>query len=70
MISCAQVRQNNRTLKQQGYTPIIVSGDGKDRVENVANRLGIKKWHGETKPEDKLSLIIDAKQRSNGVDGW
>ncbi|RXS44433.1 cadmium-translocating P-type ATPase [Idiomarina sp. 29L] len=56
------------TLKQQGYTPIIVSGDSKDRVENVANRLGIKKWHGETKPEDKLSLIIDAQ--SSGQTVW
>ena len=62
-----EAKETITTLQQQGYNPVIVSGDSKDRVERVAHSLGIKEWHHETKPEDKLSLITDAQRNGHTV---
>lgn len=62
-----EAKETITTLQQQGYNSVIVSGDSKDRVERVANSLGIKEWHHETKPEDKLSLITDAQRNGHTV---
>ncbi len=50
-------------LQQQGIEVVICSGDNKQTVAAIANELGIRQFHSEVKPEDKLSVIESLQQR-------
>lgn len=44
-------------LKQDGIACHILSGDSKQRVETIANRLSLTDWQGRQLPKDKLDTI-------------
>lgn len=44
------------SLPKEGIKPILLSGDRKENVQAIANRLGIE-FHAQTLPQDKLSII-------------
>jgi Cu2+-exporting ATPase len=44
-------------LRQDGFQPIIASGDSDAAVRRVAGRLGIQDWHAGLSPADKLDLV-------------
>lgn len=46
-----------RLLQARGVELIVLSGDQQLAVERVASTLGIKRFHGAMKPEDKLAEI-------------
>lgn len=46
-----------RLLHARGVDLIVLSGDQRIAVERVASTLGIKRFHGAMKPEDKLAEI-------------
>jgi Cu+-exporting ATPase len=45
------------TLKHEGMTIVMATGDGLTTAKSVAARLGIDEVYGEVKPKDKLSLV-------------
>ncbi len=45
------------TLKHEGMTVVMATGDGLTTAKSVAARLGIDEVYGEVKPKDKLSLV-------------
>jgi P-type Cu+ transporter len=45
------------SLKMDGLTIIMATGDGKTTAKSVANKLGITEFYGEVKPADKLALV-------------
>lgn len=48
---------------QYHIQPIIISGDNETKVSNVANALGIAKYHSQCKPDEKLAIIKSLKQQ-------
>jgi Cd2+/Zn2+-exporting ATPase len=46
-----------RLLHARGVELVVLSGDQRLAVERVASTLGIKRFHGAMKPEDKLAEI-------------
>ena len=44
-------------LKKQGLEPIILSGDNKKVVENIASICNIDSFYGEISPKEKLEII-------------
>ncbi len=50
-------------LKKRGIRPVVLSGDRRDRVEEVAAQLGIGEVHAEQLPEQKLA-VVEALSRS------
>lgn len=46
-----------RLLHARGVDLVVLSGDQRLAVERVASTLGIKRFHGAMKPEDKLAEI-------------
>jgi Cu+-exporting ATPase len=45
------------TLKKDGLTIVMATGDGVTTAQSVAKRLGISVVYGEIKPQDKLLLV-------------
>ncbi|MFP4295263.1 MAG: heavy metal translocating P-type ATPase [Halothiobacillaceae bacterium] len=54
------------SLKAQGITPILLSGDTPARAEAVARQVGIETFHGGALPEDKLA-VVQQLQAQGGV---
>lgn len=54
-------------LKQMGITPVLLSGDKKDRCLKVANQLGITEVHAERLPDEKLKAIDIYKQKGKTI---
>jgi Cu2+-exporting ATPase len=54
-------------LQQTGFTPIIASGDRASAVRGIAMQLGIKTWHAEMTPADKLQLLASLQQQETAV---
>jgi Cd2+/Zn2+-exporting ATPase len=54
-----------RELK--GFEVVIASGDREPRVAGIAEKLGVRKYYAEMKPEDKLKLIEMLKTRGAKV---
>lgn len=48
-------------LKKIGIQPIIISGDRKEIVENIANELEIDKYYYELLPIDKQKIVNEYK---------
>ncbi|MEM1323469.1 MAG: cation-translocating P-type ATPase [Bacteroidota bacterium] len=44
-------------MRAEGVKPILLSGDRKEKVEEVARQLGIEDYHAAQLPEQKLKLI-------------
>lgn len=44
-------------LNEMGYETILLSGDKKDKCENIAAQLGIKKVYAEQTPEQKNKIL-------------
>jgi Cu+-exporting ATPase len=54
-------------LKKTGLEIVMATGDGKATAQAVAARLGIAKWYGEVKPQDKLALVEQFQQQGKVV---
>jgi len=50
-------------LKEQKITPILLSGDRKEKCESVAKKLGIEVVYAEKLPQEKLDIIDSYKQK-------
>jgi Cu+-exporting ATPase len=44
-------------LHREGKNPVILSGDRKEKVEEVAGQLGVKEFYPRKLPDEKLHLI-------------
>lgn len=51
-------------LKKMKITPILLSGDKKETVENVAKTVGIQKYEGELLPHEKAEKIKEMKDKT------
>lgn len=49
------------TLRREGVSPVLASGDDTDRVADVAAWLGIDQFHALQRPEDKLALLTSLR---------
>jgi Cu+-exporting ATPase len=54
-------------LKKTGLEIVMATGDGKATAQAVAARLGIAKWYGEVRPQDKLALVEQFQQQGKVV---
>lgn len=51
-------------LKKEGLHPIILSGDKQAKTAEVAEKLGVKEFYAEQRPEEKLTKIEEISQRA------
>lgn len=51
-------------LKKNGITPVMLSGDVKERCEKVANQIGIEKIYSEKLPEEKYRIVEELTKQS------
>ncbi|RYE66258.1 MAG: HAD family hydrolase, partial [Oxalobacteraceae bacterium] len=54
------------SLREDGITVVMATGDGLTTARSVALKLGIDEFYGEVKPQDKLALV-DKLQREGRV---
>ncbi|MFC4155164.1 copper-translocating P-type ATPase, partial [Massilia aurea] len=54
------------TLRNDGITVVMATGDGTTTARSVASKLGIDEFYGEVKPQDKLALV-DKLQKEGRV---
>lgn len=52
-----------QTLKQLNIIPILLSGDIKEKCDEIASVLGIEEVYAETLPQEKLGIIEQIRQR-------
>ena len=45
------------SLRNDGITVVMATGDGITTARSVASKLGIEEFYGEVKPQDKLALV-------------
>lgn len=57
-----QVKESIQWLKSQGITPILLSGDKKEKCEFTASQVGINQIYAEKTPAEKLSIIKELNQ--------
>lgn len=50
-------------LKERKITPVLLSGDRKEKCESVAKKLGIDQVYSEKLPEEKLEIIDSFKRK-------
>jgi len=50
-------------LKQQNITPVLLSGDRKDKCEKIGEKLGIELIFSEKHPQEKLDIINSFKEK-------
>ncbi|MCC5816043.1 MAG: copper-translocating P-type ATPase [Leptospira sp.] len=48
-------------LIAMGVTPVLISGDRKEAVEDIARELQITEYYASLKPEDKMKIVQDSK---------
>lgn len=46
-----------RELKKAGVEPALLTGDNERNARDVANALGIGRWHAQLRPEDKSAIL-------------
>lgn len=51
-------------LKDKGLNPIILSGDQKEKVENVSNLTGIQTYYFGKKPDEKVNIIKTLSEKT------
>lgn len=54
-------------LKDNGYRPVIASGDRRAAVADVAAQLDIDQWHAELTPSGKLDLLARLQDQESPV---
>lgn len=54
------------SLREDGITVVMATGDGLTTARSVASKLGIDEFYGEVKPQDKLALV-DKLQKEGRV---
>ncbi|MBS9336733.1 copper-translocating P-type ATPase [Fructobacillus papyrifericola] len=52
-----------KSLLDLGITPVMVTGDGQQTAEKVAQELGIKEIKSQVSPEDKIDLVKQYQQK-------
>ena len=57
-------------FKSNGIKTVMLSGDKKDIVENVAKKLGIDEYYGELLPEDKQKYVDEIASKKDSVVGF
>jgi Cu+-exporting ATPase len=55
------------SLREAGVEVIMATGDSSRAAFHVAKQLGIRNWHGDVRPEDKLALVNTFKQKGSVV---
>ncbi len=55
------------TLRQQGMTLYIISGDQEKPTQQLAETLGIKNYYAETLPEDKAKIVENLQKQGRKV---
>ncbi|MFK5284162.1 HAD-IC family P-type ATPase, partial [Lacticaseibacillus paracasei] len=50
-------------LKQQGITPVMLTGDNHETAKKVASQLGLTEFQAELKPEDKVAQVKAYQQQ-------
>ncbi len=53
------------TLKELSITPLLISGDNKDVVSDVANKLDIDDYYYKVSPNDKMNILKKYKTDDN-----
>ncbi len=65
------IRESSREalakLRTAGIRVVMATGDGVTTAQSVAHELGIDEVHGEVKPQDKLALVEQLKQKGHVV---
>ncbi len=56
-----------KELKSLGVKTVMLTGDKRYVAESVAKELGVDKVYAELNPLDKLNILRDFKEKSNGV---
>lgn len=51
------------TLKKQGCSAALISGDSEESVKNIAQKTGITNYHAELLPEDKVRIATELKNK-------
>lgn len=57
-------------LSQMGVRTVMLSGDSKNTVEEVAKSVGVDEFYGELLPQDKFSWIENAKEDKKNFVGY
>lgn len=60
-------KETINNLLSKNLDVIMISGDAIDVTKFVANELGIKKYYGNTLPEEKLKIIKELKAKGHKV---
>ena len=61
------VAETIKLLNEQGLNTILLSGDRKDKCEELAKKVGIKTVYSEQLPEDKINIITQLEQSAKTV---
>jgi Cu+-exporting ATPase len=59
-----EAQETIRFLKKRGINPVVLSGDRREKTEEVARRLGIDEFYAEQLPADKLEVIEALSQEA------
>ena len=60
-------KESVEILKKSGIEVIILSGDKQENVKHIADKLGVGKYKGEEKPQDKARFIKELQQQGHVV---
>ncbi len=60
-------REGLERIRKLGIEIVLLSGDSKSAVKKVADEVGIEKWYGELRPQEKLEWIEREEQNGNIV---
>ncbi|MFN3296293.1 heavy metal translocating P-type ATPase, partial [Caldimonas sp.] len=52
-------------LRAQGLETVLLSGDRPEAAQALAHALGMDRWHGGARPEDKLALVRQAQAQGH-----
>jgi len=56
-----------QALKDLGINVQILSGDGSEKNDALAQRMGISNWHADQSPEDKQALVARLTEQGRNV---